>query len=97
MIRALTKGCEPLNQQRNTNMTKQFVTTVNAKLSKIYAATNAARSANLEAHSNLVDDYLICKIDKIHRKINLYSPNALPRLDALLRDIYAITPSSVAI
>jgi hypothetical protein len=72
-------------------MPKQFVTTVNEKLNRIYIATSKAKEAGVTVHSNIVENYLHCNIDKTnHVKINLFSPSVFTRLDSLLVSLNAI-------
>lgn len=71
-------------------------TTVNSVLVQIGNALEAAKQGGINAGHYFDDEGLVCNCDTMVRTVNLESQSVINDLNALLRDIYAITPSSVA-
>jgi len=71
---------------------------VNNTLEKISSAIHAAKRAGIHIGSDFHDDFFCCASmeGNLIRTIDLEDESASTLLNALLRDIYAITPSTQA-
>lgn len=71
-------------------------TNINSVLVQIGNALQVAKKCGLTVNHYFDKDGFFCACDTLARGINLSSKNTLTELNNLLRDIYAITPSTVA-
>lgn len=71
-------------------------TNVNDKLSQIGVALQTAISSGLKGAYYISAESIVCTCEILTRVVNLESENVINDLDTLLRDIWALTPSTVA-